>query len=342
MPKQENNEKSIWGSEATQYFYALTPEKVLDHVEAALEVRATGRIFALNSMENRVYDIELDDPYNGSSNHVIAKFYRPGRWSKDQINEEHRYIEDLVAHEIPAIAPLELKNGSTLGNLPEESIFFAVFPKIGGRSPALADLKPLDYSRLGQLLGRMHNIGSAKNAKNRLILSEITFGREPLDYLLQHNLIPDDYKLKFETVCKEIFKSAEHKLKLAKNIRLHGDCHVGNVLMRDDKYSFIDFDDMVNGPAIQDFWLLLPGRAKDCPEELESLLRGYEVMRSFSNSEIDLIEILRSLRMIHFSGWIGRRYEDPAFKKQFPEFGSTKYWGEQIQDLYQQLEYLSN
>ncbi len=331
---------SPWGDQPTQLFYGLTPEKILDALESALEVRCTGRAFAHNSMENRVYELEIDvDPEKCSSPYdqqKIVKFYRPGRWSEEQILEEHSYLLALEEHEIPVVAPLHLTGGKTLLVHPHLKLFFAVFPKVGGRSPFELDNEQID--RVGRLLARMHNVGATMNCQSRVKISPQTYGHNNLSTLLQGEYIPsdlvEDYRRLVEQICEQIdplFKSVEQ-------IQIHGDCHLGNLLWNDQGPFWVDFDDSVLGPPIQDLWLMILGRDEFHREQLYRLIRSYEMMREFDWETLNLIEPLRALRMIHFSGWIAKRSEDPAFIRAFPEFGKRQYWQQQIHDLRDQSE----
>lgn len=336
-----NQTKSVWGDSHTQYFYQLTPERILDAVESSTGLRCTGRAMALNSMENRVYEleIELDEaPVNPSERFLIAKFYRPGRWSEAQIRDEHNFLHDLAELEIPVVAPKRFVDGDTLHKLKDAEIHYAVFAKVGGRSPD--ELSDDQLAQVGRLLARIHNVGAAKAAPHRIVLSPESYGLGNLRQLLEAKIIPPEitavYKQTVESICNI---SAPWFAETA-NIRIHGDCHLGNLLQGRERLFFVDFDDMVMGPAVQDVWLLIPGRDQYAKRQLSVLLDGYTSMRDFDFQSLRLIEALRALRFVHFSAWIGRRWQDPAFPKAFPQFGTQSYWQDQLRDLREQQSIL--
>jgi Ser/Thr protein kinase RdoA (MazF antagonist) len=328
----------------TRFFFELTPERVLEAVEAA-GFRCTGRCQALNSFENRVYDVELEEEENGHSAPLpfahaaarrrVVKFYRPGRWTPEQILEEHAFIADLVAAEVPAIAPVAFPDGSTLRQTPAGGIWYAVFPKVGGRAPD--ELGDDQLRWLGRLLGRIHNTGAARPARYRMPLTPATYGRANLAYLLDRDWIPIEFRLRYETAVNAICDRIEPWFDGVAQIRLHGDCHLGNLLWNDRGPFFLDFDDMVRGPAVQDLWLLLSGRDGGGRRELECLLEGYEELRAFDRATLRLVEPLRALRFVHYTAWIARRWEDPAFPAAFPQFGTHRYWSDEADDLEAQL-----
>lgn len=307
--------------------------------------RATGRTLALNSMENRVYDIEMewDEGVSPPSSNpllrvdpsrVITKFYRPGRWTRETILEEHAFTLDLERAEVPAVPPLMLANGSTLEQS-EEGFLFAVFPKVRGRI-----LQELDDSRLqqvGRLLARLHNVGATKPAPHRLRLTPETYGWRSLEFLEASGLIHENLRVRYRQVVEEVLKTIEPKFSDVPTFRLHGDCHLGNVLWQETSPFFLDFDDMVTGPAVQDIWLIVRGRDEEAQRQREVLIGSYESMREFDRSTLDLIEPLRALRIVHYSAWIARRWEDPTFKNAFPDFNTYKYWFEELNDLDEQL-----
>jgi len=330
---------SAFGNEATKYFYELTPERVLSAVEE-LGVSCTGRVLTLNSMENRVYEVEIElddpDPKNPSEKFRIVKFYRPGRWSKEQILEEHEFLADLKEHEIPVVAPLLFPDNSTVRTLADLNIIFSVFPKVGGRNPdEFTDEQTL---QIGRLMGRMHAVGKAKKASNRITLSPQTYGLNNLEFLLNSNFIPNSIIKPYQDVVKQICDLSTPLFESATNQRVHGDCHMGNLLWGREGPFWVDFDDMVTGPQMQDLWLIVPGRDSEAKEKFEILLEGYEQMCHFDRRTLKLKEPLRALRFIHFSAWIGKRWEDPAFKRTFISYGTDPYWQEQLGDLKDQLE----
>lgn len=332
--------KATWGEE-TRFFFEMTPDRVMNAVEHSGLV-CTGRCQTLNSFENRVYEVEVEvsdeelsrDPL---SKKKVAKFYRPGRWSEKQILEEHEFIYDLLEREVPAIAPERFSDGRTLHVDQQTGIFYTVFPKVGGRAPD--ELSDEQLIRLGRLLARLHGVGSSKEARERMVLNPETYGLANLDFLIKGGFIPLELEKRYATAVERICSKVIPWFEAEPQIRLHGDCHLGNLLWNAQGPFFLDFDDMIRGPAVQDIWLLLPGRPGSDPEgsrQLSVLLSGYDEMREFNRQSLRLIEPLRALRMIHFSAWIARRWEDPAFPYAFPQFGTHRYWQEQLQDLEEQ------
>jgi Ser/Thr protein kinase RdoA (MazF antagonist) len=249
--------QSPWGDSETKFFFELTPTVILESVETSLGVRSTGRVMALNSLENRVYDVELDDEQNS---HVVAKFYRPNRWTKEQILEEHQFLADLDHAEINVVRPLVFQDGSTLVTLAESGLRLAVFPKVRGRSP---DELTTDHLReLGRLLARVHVVGSSRKASHRLPITPETYGSSSLTYLMGSPLLPPFIARDFEQTVKDLLAVINplfQAIKPTEVIRLHGDCHLGNLIQTQRGLTLVDFDDMVVGPPVQDLWLLLPG-----------------------------------------------------------------------------------
>ncbi len=332
---------STWGSSETQYFYQITPEKILDAVEAG-GLRCTGRCLPLNSMENRVYEVELEldeEPATPSERFRIAKFYRPGRWTQQQILEEHAFLKDLKDAEIPVVAPQPFSDGSTLHKLPDIDIWYTLFPKMGGRSPD--ELNDEQLLQIGRLLARMHNVGAAKEAPSRIQLNATTYGVENLKYLIDSKVIPVNVLPRYQKAVEDICKVSEPWFAAAEVQRIHGDCHLGNLLWGSAGLYWVDFDDMVRGPCIQDMWLLLPGRDAYAKRQLNVLLQGYEQMREFDDTTLRLMEPLRALRFVHFSAWISKRWEDPAFPRAFAHYGSPKYWEEQLADMEEQRDLIT-
>ena len=312
----------------------LTPDVVLDAL-ASVGLHGDGRLLALSSYENRVYQVQLEDAHAGNAS-VVAKFYRPGRWSDAQILEEHSFSAELMAAEIPAVGPLVLE-GSTLH--PHAGFRFSVSPRRGGRRPELDDFEVLEW--IGRFLARIHTVGSAAAFAHRPALDVRTFAVEPRDWLLAHDAIPLDVQGAWHKRCDEAVALIEAVLDASpvRRIRLHGDCHPGNILWTPDQGPhFVDLDDACTGPAVQDLWMLLSGERRDRTGQLAALLDGYEQFRDFDRREIELIEPLRTLRLIHYSAWLARRWDDPAFPPTFPWFGSSDYWQGQVQMLEEQLE----
>lgn len=317
---------STWGNE-TKFFFELTPDKVLECMER-LGFECTGLCIAHNSFENRVYEIEIEDD---KRYRVVVKFYRPGRWTREQILEEHAFLLDLQEHEIPVVAPKVDANGVSLHLEEQTQLLYAIFPKFRGRAPQ--ELATDDFGQLGRLLGRIHQVGKSKPAPHRLELSVKTYGEENLGYLRQNGWIPRNLEESYAAAAQSIFGRIGPGLAKAAKHRIHGDCHLGNLLVDPPKFFFLDFDDMLNGPAVQDFWLLLPNPDDPRSPEIDALVEGYETMSGFDYATVRLIPGLRALRMIHFSGWIARRFADPAFTRTFPFVKQEKYWEDQLIEL---------
>ena len=319
-------------------YESLTPDVVLDAL-AGFGLYGDGRLMALNSYENRVYQAHLED-----GRAVVLKFYRPGRWSDAQIAEEHRFSTELAAAEVPAVAPLALE-GATLHH--HGGFAFSVSPYRGGRQPELDDFEVLEW--VGRFLARIHTVGAARPFVERPALDLQSFGLASRDWLLEHEMIPMDVQRDWEKACSEAFEmialtalGADTYTELQK-LRLHGDVHPGNILWTptdrpDGGPHFVDLDDTRTGFAVQDLWMLLSGDRAQRTAQLGGLLDGYEQFRSFDRRELALIEPLRTLRQIHYSAWLARRWRDPIFPINFPWFGSSDYWKEQIQMLQDQCE----
>ena len=315
-------------SDRARPFEGLTPYTVLDALESA-GLRGDGRLLALNSFENRVYQASLED-----GSHVVAKFYRPSRWSDRQILEEHAFALELLDREIPVVAPRVLLD-KTLHQF--KTFRFAVYPRRGGRPPELEDEKVLEW--IGRFLGRIHAAGAAAPFRERPALNAATFGIEPRDWLLASGLIPEDLKEVWSGVSLEALQRAQVRFGQFGGlacIRLHGDCHAGNILWTEDGPHFVDLDDARMGPPVQDLWMLLPGDRAAAEKCLAALLRGYRRFFDFDPAELILIEPLRTLRLLHYSAWIARRWEDPAFPAAFPWFGTQRYWQDRILELREQ------
>jgi Ser/Thr protein kinase RdoA (MazF antagonist) len=327
-----------WGSKATQHFFALTPGHILDAVERA-GFHCTGRCLALNSMENRVYEVEIevDDPRalrSPSDRFVIVKFYRPGRWSWDQIQDEHDFLFDLVDADIPVVAPKQRDDGHSIFEDEHLGLMYTLFPKIGGRSPD--ELDDESCQRVGRLLARMHGIGAIKPADHRIRLSTESYGVSNLKWLIDSGSIPVDIRSRYQKAVESICDMTAPWFAAARLQRIHGDCHLGNLLWGANGPFWVDFDDMVMGPPVQDLWLMIPGRDDEAQRKLNLTIAAYETMRPFDRETLRLIEPLRALRFVHFAAWIGRRWEDPSFSRAFPQFGSSRWWGEQLLDMEEQ------
>ncbi|GAB7125833.1 serine/threonine protein kinase [Silvimonas sp. JCM 19000] len=310
-------------------FSGLTPDCVLDAIEA-IGLAVDGRQLALNSFENRVYQIGIDD-----GPMVVAKFYRPARWSDAAILEEHAYSAELAAAEIPVVAPMHI-NGRTLHE--HAGYRFAVFARRGGRAPELDDFEVLEW--LGRFMGRIHAIGQLKPFAARPAINPETFGTAPRNWLLQNNFIPPDLLAAWESVSAQALEGVQRCFERAGDvsaIRLHGDCHAGNVLWTPDGPHFVDFDDCRSGPALQDLWMMLSGERQDMALQLDAVLEGYESFCDFNPRELHLLEALRTLRLIHYSAWLAQRWQDPAFPAAFPWFNSQRYWQDRVLELREQI-----
>jgi Ser/Thr protein kinase RdoA (MazF antagonist) len=307
----------------------LSPETVLDAIEA-LHQRCDGRVLALNSYENRVYQIGIED-----GEPLVAKFYRPGRWSDAAIREEHAFAAELAAQEIPVVAPLT-PDGESLHV--HRGFRYAVFPRRGGHWPELASRDDREW--VGRFLGRIHAVGRAGYFRERNALSVEDLGRNARDFVLAGDWMPDYLAVKYAEVTDELLEAVESRALGwggAAVGRILGDCHRGNILWTDLGPHFVDLDDCVTGPAIQDLWMLTAGGMQETRTELTDLLKGYEQFMPFDRREIALIEPLRALRMIHYAAWLARRWHDPAFPKAFPWFAEPPYWEQHYRALQDQL-----
>jgi len=329
-------------------FESLTPDAVLDALDS-VGLRGDGRLTALSSYENRVYQVQLED---GSA--VVTKFYRPQRWSDAQIQEEHDFAAELMAAEVPAVGPLRLQ-GATLHNF--GGFAFSVSPRRGGRAPELDDGEVLEW--IGRFLARIHTVGAKKSFFSRPRLDVESFGVESMQWLLEHDKVPLDVQSAWTRLCTSAIDLIAQTPVLTRAncqnddqtsgvriLRLHGDCHPGNILWTPADAApaagpgphFVDLDDARSGPAIQDLWMLLSGDRRQRTRQLGMLVDGYEQFRDFDRRELALIEPLRTLRLIHYSAWLARRWDDPTFPVNFPWFGSSDYWQGQVQMLEEQME----
>ncbi len=307
----------------------LQPEQIIAALED-LGYRCDGRFLALNSYENRVYQIGIEDAVP-----VVAKFYRPARWSNAEILEEHEFALELADAELPIVAPF-VHNGATL--LKSASFRFAVYPCRGGRSPELDDY---DLSRqLGRLVARIHLIGAVHEFRERPTIDIQSYGSSSCDYLLENEFIPYDLEAAYETVSEQVLDEVEacqSRAGSARQLRIHADFHPGNVLVAGEQIHIVDLDDARRGPAVQDLWMFLSGDQAEQAPQLAALLEGYEDFRRFDARELHLIEALRSLRILHYAAWLARRWSDPAFKIAFPWFAGQRYWDEHILSLREQV-----
>jgi Ser/Thr protein kinase RdoA (MazF antagonist) len=328
-------------NKAAHPYAALTPDRVLDAL-ASVGIRGDGRLQALGSYENRVYLVGVED-----AEPVVAKFYRPGRWSDAEISEEQAFVAELAEREIPVVAPLAVA-GCTLHV--SGDFRFAVYPRCGGRPPELERKETLEW--MGRFLGRIHAVGALTSFSHRPLLDARTFGIEPRDWLLAHDFIPHDLREAWRAIAAQALDGVARCYERAGDLRLlrlHGDCHAGNVLWiehgqkHDPLHNtargphFVDFDDARTGPAIQDLWMLLSGDRADASRQLGFVLAGYEDFFAFDRRELYLVEALRTLRLLHYSAWLAQRWDDPAFPAAFPWFNTQRYWQDRILELREQV-----
>jgi Ser/Thr protein kinase RdoA (MazF antagonist) len=307
----------------TDLFLSLLPQKVIEAVEAS-GVLCNPLCYPLNSFENRVYEVECED-----RSRLVAKFYRPGRWSRAQILEEHAFLADLDKDEVPVCPTRPFPDGGTLATI--DNIAYCLFPRRGGRAPD--ELDDALAERLGRLVARIHNVGAAGRAEHRVRLSGDTMAREDLAWLDAKGCLPAGIEHRYLTAANRIADVADDRLRGVEVHRIHGDLHLGNLLLRDGIFHALDFDDMMVGPAVQDLWLLLPGRDTDTRRLRNVFVDAYEELRRFDHGSMRLVEPLRGLRMIHYAAWIARRFHDPIFPRTFVHFGTEAYWDEQTRDL---------
>lgn len=311
-------------------FESLTPDHVLSCLEAE-GLTLDARLMALNSYENRVYQVGQED-----GPPLIAKFYRPERWSDDALLEEHAFTEELAELDIPAVPPLRDARGATLRKS-EDGLRFALYPRVAGRAPNLEDEAALAI--LGRYLGRIHAVGVLKPFAHRPALTVASFGHDSRRFLLESGLIPFHLETAYDTLSADLLALIEARFAdwQPPTLRLHGDCHLGNLLWHEEVAHFVDFDDARQGPAVQDLWLFTSGEAEEQAHQLGKLLEGYEQFHPFDRRALALLEPLRTLRILHHAAWIGRRWEDPAFPLAFPDFDTDRYWSRHILALREQL-----
>ena len=312
-------------------FQSLKPDVIIDAVES-LGLECDARIFALNSYENRVYQIGIEN-----SEPVIGKFYRPGRWSDPQIIEEHVFTQELADLEIPVVAPLSFEGKSLISH---NNFRFALFPRRGGRTPELDNPEHLQW--MGRFIGRIHAAGAAQPFAHRPGIDIQSFVIEPGQFLIDNNFIPDYLHDAYQSLSEDILKLLQQHMASVKYkpIRLHGDCHPGNILWTDKGPHFVDFDDCRMGPAIQDLWMLLSGSIDEQRKQLNDILDGYYEFNDFNPAEVRLVETLRTMRIIHYSGWLARRWDDATFPLNFPWFNTANYWEQHILELREQFSLL--
>ncbi|HLT91573.1 MAG TPA: serine/threonine protein kinase [Woeseiaceae bacterium] len=316
------------GLDPVRAFQALGPDDILGPLES-LGFVPDGRFYPLSSYENRVYRVGIED---GAP--VVAKFYRPARWSDEAILEEHAFTLELAERAIPVVPPL-VREGRTLHH--SGPFRFAVFPSRGGRAPELD--QPGVRRRLGRLVARLHVEGERRPFRHRPAIDIESYGYASRRYLLEEGFIPAELAATYEGVTAHLLENVAACFERAgavRTLRLHGDFHAANVLADGDELFIVDFDDVRSGPAVQDLWMLLAGSREEQVPQLAEVLAGYEEFRRFDARELHLVEALRSLRIMHYAAWIARRWADPAFKTAFPWFNTARYWDEHILALREQ------
>jgi Ser/Thr protein kinase RdoA (MazF antagonist) len=309
-------------------YYRLDPDTVLQSIDST-GLLTDGRLLALNSYENRVYQVGIED-----ADPVIAKFYRPGRWTDEQIMEEHAFSIELAEAEIPLIAPNQIDNRSLFSH---DGFRFAMFKRQGGHAPELEDRETLLW--LGRFIGRIHAVGGSRPFEHRPALTAERFGDDSLATIREGQWLPPHMEIAFESLVDDLMlhiRAAWERAGDIRSIRLHGDCHPGNLLWRDGPY-FVDMDDCQSGPAVQDLWMLISGERYEMEQQMADIIEGYRQFCDFDLRELQLIEALRTLRMLHHAAWLARRWEDPAFPIAFPWFDSPRYWEDLVLSLREQL-----
>lgn len=311
-------------------YQRLSPECVIDAMES-VGIRCDARIFALNSYENRVYQVGVEE-----GPPIIVKFYRPQRWSRAQILEEHAFATELAELEIPVVAPSALNGQDTLYEY--DGFLFAVFERLAGRAPDLDN--PDNLLVMGRFIGRVHAVGCTKAFQYREALSVERLGVASRGFLLENDFIPSSLVPAYESLSRDLIDRLSvvfDRNEGIKRLRIHGDCHLGNVLWRDEIPNFVDFDDTMTGPAMQDLWMLMSGDRDQQQAQLLEIVEGYNEFNDFSPRELELTESLRTLRIMHYSAWLARRWQDPAFPKSFPWFNTERYWAEHVLELREQM-----
>jgi len=311
-------------------FDSLTPDRIITLVEKALDRRCTNLFRPLISYINRVYELEAED---GSG--LVAKFYRPGRWSQDGLQDEHDFLLELADQEVPVVAPLMLGDGGSLGSY--ENIHFAVYPKKSGRS--FDEYNDDQWLELGRLLGRSHNVGATHRPKDRITMTPDGSTRQQVDYILAGSFMPADMLGQFKDVTNALINEIGSLFNNTEMIRIQGDCHFSNLIYRpDESFFIIDFDDMAVGPPVQDFWMLLPGYRQESLAEIEMFLEGYEMFRDFDRGSLRLIEPLRAMRYIHYTAWCAHQFAEDGETRVAADFGSRQYWQAEMGELADQLD----
>jgi Ser/Thr protein kinase RdoA (MazF antagonist) len=306
-----------------EQFFHLTPDSIIKALEES-GFSPTGQFLQLNSLENRVYSLMLDD-----GSHVVTKFYRPGRWTSDQIREEHEFIKDLDDAEVPVCSPLVLANGSTF--MQSSGIYFAVWKRTGGRIPD--EFSDSMLMMIGRLIARLHNVGGVRASKFRVKMNSENFIMRPFQFLVEKGFLSANIIPRFEKCVKDATHALNCALEGVPLFRIHGDCHWGNLLHNGDRFFFLDFDDFVTGPAVQDIWMIAPAVDARGIVQREVLLEGYRQFRPFEARWLNAVNPLRAARYINYAAWIARRIDDPSFKTVFPNFGTEEYWERETSDL---------
>jgi Ser/Thr protein kinase RdoA (MazF antagonist) len=332
LPEKDagNTETSTAEQLPADSFATLSPDLIIEAIEQDESLLCDGRLLPLNSYENRVYRVGIEE-----GEPLIAKFYRPHRWTESQINEEHAFAAELAAADIPVVAPLATASGETLRKQGE--FFFALYPMRGGRSPELDNPEQLQI--IGRFIGRLHKVSETASFRDRSVVNTETLGRETSSYLIDNNRLPPELGKAYENLIEDLLPKVDARFascKQVRSIRLHGDFHPGNILWRDETPHIVDLDDARTGPAVQDLWLFLSGDRMYQQARLADLLDGYTMFRDFDSAELGLIEALRTLRIIHYAAWLDKRREEPAFQQAFPWLDSNRYWDDHILALKEQ------
>ncbi|HEY9161195.1 MAG TPA: serine/threonine protein kinase [Desulfomonilia bacterium] len=311
-------------------FKVLTPDLIINSAEKAVGKRFTGLLIQHPSYINRVYELQAMD-----TERFVIKFYRPGRWSREAIEEEHAFIADCDAGEIPVVAPIKLSNGSTLMNI--EGINLAVFPKKGGRMFEINNDE--DWVRVGSIIGRIHAVGAKKDAPHRVRLHPGISTRADIEFLLEGGFIHPELRDAFKELCFQILDEITGLFGGVEYIRIHGDCHRGNLIERPGEgLMVIDLDDMMTGPPVHDLWLMLPDHYTRAKREIDLIMSGYEEFREFDYSTLKLIEPLRFMRIIYYLAWCARQGDDLDFKRDHPDWGNENFWAKELIDLRNQFQ----
>lgn len=314
----------------TEFFYDLTPERIHQaFAQADLELRPTLRW--MNSLENRVVGVE-----DVEGERWVGKFYRPGRWGRSTLQEEHDFMRELFEEDLPVRPPVELRDGHTIGEI--EGIFFTIFPHHFGRMPDEIDFDHVD--RLGALVARIHKVGERRKHRHRPRVGPVDWGLKNLESLAREKVVPGTLWERYRARVEDLCETLQGRFSRARSLRVHGDLHRGNILCSSQGVSFVDFDDTTMGPAVQDLWMLLPGRDNEALALREAFLESYQRVRPFDRSELDLIEPLRALKFVHHAAWVARRRKDPAFARLYPDVESHSYWRRELEDLEGQLNLL--